>query len=97
MGGFFSTHRDNLSPATAHRRFALTLNLNEGYEGGFLRFSEYGPHLYRPGTGGAIVFSASLLHEVLEVTTGERFVLLSFLYGEESARISRRVPNSGEG
>jgi peroxiredoxin/predicted 2-oxoglutarate/Fe(II)-dependent dioxygenase YbiX len=96
-GGFFSTHRDNLSPATAHRRFALTLNLNEGYEGGYLRFPEYGPHLYRPGTGGSIVFSASLLHEVLEVTTGERFVLLSFLYGEEEARISPRVPNSGEG
>jgi len=96
-GGFFSTHRDNLSSATAHRRFALTLNLNEGYEGGYLRFPEYGPHLYRPGTGGAIVFSASLLHEVLEVTTGERFVLLSFLYGEEQARISRRVPNSGDG
>ncbi|HEX9722827.1 MAG TPA: hypothetical protein VGC53_00935, partial [Vicinamibacteria bacterium] len=30
-GGFFRAHRDNLSPATAHRRFALTLNLNEGY------------------------------------------------------------------
>jgi hypothetical protein len=29
--GFFSAHRDNLSPATAHRRFALTLNLNDGY------------------------------------------------------------------
>ena len=96
-GGFFSTHRDNLSPATAHRRFALTLNLNEGYEGGHLRFPEYGPYLYRPGTGGAIVFSASLLHEVLEITRGERFVLLSFLYGEEQSRISRPVPNSGEG
>ncbi len=96
-GGFFSTHRDNLSPATAHRRFALTLNLNEGYEGGYLRFPEYGPYLYRPGAGGAIVFSASLLHEVIEVTAGERFVLLSFLYGEEKARISPRVPNSGEG
>ena len=37
-GGFFHAHRDNMSPATAHRRFALTLNLNEGYEGGCLRF-----------------------------------------------------------
>ena len=95
-GGFFSSHRDNLSPATAHRRFALSLNLNEGYEGGHLRFPEYGPHLYRPGTGGAIVFSASLLHEVIEVTKDQRFVLLSFLYGEEEARISRRSLNSGD-
>ena len=85
-GGFFRAHRDNLSPATAHRRFALTLNLNEGYSGGHLRFPEYGSHLYRPKTGGAIVFSGSLLHEALEVTKGQRFVLLSFLFGEEDAK-----------
>ncbi len=85
-GGFFRAHRDNLSPATAHRRFALTLNLNEGYEGGHLRFPEYGPHLYRPKRGGAIVFSGSLLHEALEVTMRQRFVLLSFLFGEEDAK-----------
>lgn len=84
--GFFSAHRDNLSSRTAHRRFALSLNLNDGYEGGHLRFPEYGPYLYRPEAGGAIIFSASLLHEVLEVTKGRRFVLLSFLYGEEQAR-----------
>jgi len=43
--------------------FALTLNLNEGYEGGHLRFPEYGAYLYRPGAGGAVVFSGSHLHE----------------------------------
>lgn len=84
--GFFGAHRDNLSPATAHRRFALTLNLNEGHEGGHLRFPEYGPHLYRPGTGGAVVFSGSLLHEVTPVTKGRRFTLLSFLFGEGDVR-----------
>lgn len=82
--GFFEAHRDNLSPATAHRRFALTLNLNADYEGGELRFPEYGRERYRPGAGGALLFSGSLLHEVLPVTRGRRFVLLSFLF--ESAR-----------
>jgi predicted 2-oxoglutarate/Fe(II)-dependent dioxygenase YbiX len=84
--GFFSAHRDNLSPATAHRRFALTLNLNDGYQGGQLRFAEYGPELYRPAPGAALLFSCSHLHEVLEVTAGRRFVLLSFLFGEEAPR-----------
>jgi hypothetical protein len=84
--GFFRAHRDNLSPATAHRRFALTLNLNDGYEGGQLRFPEYGPELYRPATGAALLFSCSHLHEVLEVTAGRRFVLLSFLFGDEAPR-----------
>jgi predicted 2-oxoglutarate/Fe(II)-dependent dioxygenase YbiX/peroxiredoxin len=85
-GGFFSPHRDNLSPATAHRRFALTLNLNDGYEGGSLRFAEYCPHLYRPRPGEAIIFSGAMLHEVTPVTSGQRFTLLSFLYGEEGTR-----------
>lgn len=34
-GGYFHRHRDNSTPYTAHRQFALTLNLNTGaYEGG---------------------------------------------------------------
>ena len=84
-GGFFKAHRDNLSPTTAHRRFALTLNLNDDYVGGQLRFPEYGPHLYRPAAGAALIFSCSHLHEVLDVTAGRRFVLLSFLSGEHDA------------
>ena len=80
--GFFRAHRDNLSPATAHRRFALSLNLNEAYEGGEIAFPEYGSARYRPAAGEALLFSCSLLHEVTEVTSGERFALLSFLFGE---------------
>lgn len=85
-GGFFHAHRDNLSPSTAHRRFALTLNLNEDYEGGHLKFPEYGPHLYRPEQGNALLFSCSHLHEVTKVNKGRRFALLSFLFGEGDVR-----------
>ncbi len=81
-GGFFRAHRDNLSPTTAHRVFALTLNLNDGYTGGELRFPEYGNQLYHPDPGCALIFSCSHLHEVRDVTAGRRFVLLSFLYGD---------------
>jgi predicted 2-oxoglutarate/Fe(II)-dependent dioxygenase YbiX len=88
-GGVFRAHRDNLSPATAHRRFALSLNLNAGYEGGYLRFPEYGPHLYRPAAGGALVFACAHLYEVTEVRQGRRFVLLSFLFGEGESRPGR--------
>ncbi len=84
--GYFRAHRDNLSPSTAHRHFALSLNLNEGYEGGEISFPEYGPVRYRPATGEALVFSCSLLHEVAEVTSGERFALLSFLFGDQDVR-----------
>lgn len=87
-GGFFKAHRDNTTKGTAHRRFAMTLNLNTGeYAGGYLRFPEYSPHGYKPETGDAVIFSCSLLHEVTPVTHGQRFALLSFFYGEEDAKV----------
>ena len=86
-GGYFRPHRDNTTDGTAHRRFALSLLLSDEYEGGYLRFPEFGPHLYRPDAGGAVVFSCSLLHEATDVTAGRRFVLLSFLYGDREAKL----------
>lgn len=90
--GYFRAHRDNYSPQTLHRRFAMTLNLNsDEYEGGELRFPEYGPHRYKPAVGEAVIFSCSLLHEALDVKSGERYALLSFLYGEDGARQKRAM------
>jgi predicted 2-oxoglutarate/Fe(II)-dependent dioxygenase YbiX/peroxiredoxin len=87
-GGYFAPHRDNTTPLTKHRRYALTLNLNTGeYEGGFLRFPEYGPQLYAPPVGGAVVFCCSLLHCVLPVTRARRFVIVGFFWGEEEHKI----------
>lgn len=79
-GDHFRPHRDNTSPETADRRFAITVNLNtEEYEGGALVFPEYGSHGYRPESGGAVIFSCSLIHAALPPTKGRRFALLSFL------------------
>ena len=79
--GCFRRHRDNTSIYTAHRQFALSLNLNadDEYDGGELRFPEFGRQLYRPVAGGALVFSSSLLHEVIPVTRGRRFGVFTFL------------------
>ena len=85
-GGYFRPHRDNTTEGTAHRRFAMSLLLNDDYEGGHLRFPEHSVHQYRPKAGSAVVFSCSLLHEATDVTAGRRFVLLSFFYGEAEAR-----------
>ena len=76
---FFGPHRDNMSPRTRHRRFAISLNLNDDYEGGELRFPEYGGALYRMAAGTACVFSCSLLHEAVPVRKGQRFVLTTFM------------------
>ena len=86
-GGFFRPHRDNTVVEKAHRRFAMTLNLNsEEYEGGELSFPEYGPARYKPDTGEAAIFSCSLMHEAHDVSAGKRFVLLSFILDGQSQR-----------
>lgn len=86
--GHFRAHRDNTTFGTAHRRFAVTINLNaEEYEGGDLRFPEFGGTTYRAPTGGAVVFSCSLLHEALPVTKGKRYAFLPFLYDEKAKAI----------
>jgi predicted 2-oxoglutarate/Fe(II)-dependent dioxygenase YbiX len=87
-GGFFRPHRDNTTNGTAHRRFAVTINLNaEDYEGGDLRFPEFGSRTYRAPTGGAVVFACALLHEATPVTRGERYAFLPFLYDDAAAKV----------
>ena len=77
-----------MSSACAHRRFAVTINLNaEEFEGGELRFPEYGLQSWRAPTGGAVVFSCSLLHQALPVTAGRRYAFLPFLYDEAAAKL----------
>ena len=85
--GYFRPHRDNTTPDAAHRRFAMTLNLNTGdYAGGALKFPEFGDELYAAPRGGACVFSCSLLHEATDVVEGRRYALLTFFYGEDAVR-----------
>lgn len=86
-GGYFRPHRDNTTAGTAHRQFAVSINLNGDFEGGDLRFPEYGPRTYRPPVGGAVVFSCSLLHEATAVTRGTRYATLPFLYDEAGAAV----------
>jgi predicted 2-oxoglutarate/Fe(II)-dependent dioxygenase YbiX len=87
--GFFFPHRDDVTAGTAHRKFAVTLNLNDGFEGGDLRFPEFGRRLYRPPAGGATVFCCSLLHEATPVTGGVRYAFVPFLYDEAGARLRK--------
>jgi predicted 2-oxoglutarate/Fe(II)-dependent dioxygenase YbiX/peroxiredoxin len=86
-GGHFRPHRDNTTKGTAHRRFAVSINLNADFEGGELRFPEYGLRGYKPLPGAAVVFSCSLLHMVTPVTRGRRYAFLPFLYDDAAAQL----------
>jgi predicted 2-oxoglutarate/Fe(II)-dependent dioxygenase YbiX len=104
-GGYFKPHRDNTTKGTAHRKFAVTINLNTGdYSGGGLNFPEYGPSVYHAPRGGAVVFSCSLLHQALPILSGKRYATLPFLYDESGAAVRRensqfleRRPKGGAG
>lgn len=89
-GGHFRPHRDNTTKGTAHRRFAVSINLNAAFEGGELCFPEFGPRTFKPPPGAAVVFSCSLLHAVTKVTRGERYAFLPFLYDEAAAELRMR-------
>jgi peroxiredoxin/predicted 2-oxoglutarate/Fe(II)-dependent dioxygenase YbiX len=86
-GGHFSAHRDNTTRGTAHRRFAVSVNLNDDFDGGEVSFPEYGPRSFKAPPGGAVVFSCSLLHRVSKVTRGRRYAFLPFLYDDAAARL----------
>lgn len=89
-GGHFGPHRDNTTKGTAHRRFAVSINLNDAFEGGELSFPEYGRRAIKPSAGCAIVFSCSMLHRVSKVTSGRRYAFLPFLYDEAAANIRQQ-------
>jgi predicted 2-oxoglutarate/Fe(II)-dependent dioxygenase YbiX len=86
-GGHFRPHRDNTTKGTAHRRFAVSINLNDDFEGGEVSFPEYGPRSFKAPVGGAVVFSCSLLHAVSRVTRGQRYAFLPFVYDDAAARL----------
>lgn len=83
----FQPHRDNTTKGTAHRRFAISINLNNDFEGGEIGFPEYGLQTFKPPQGAAVVFSCSLLHTVTTMKRGNRFAFLPFLYDDEAAKI----------
>ena len=70
----------------------MSLALGSGeYEGGYLRFPEYGPRLSRAESGSAVVFSVSMLHEGTKITARRRFFLLGFFYSEAEAALRRKI------
>lgn len=101
--GAFGAHRDNRTPFTRHRRFALSLNLNSqgmDYDGGTIAFPEFGPDRYAPEAGGGAVFCCDLLHEALPVTRGRRFAIFTFLTDAEGAQAEQdmiRQRGAGQG
>ena len=46
-GGHFGPHRDDTGMSVAHRRFAVSIDLNADFDGGEISFPEYSPRTSR--------------------------------------------------
>ena len=79
--GHVRRHRDCATSETEHRRFTVSVMLNDDYQGGALKFREYSDDLYQLPRGYAVVYSSALLHEVMPVSAGTRFAIAFHLYG----------------
>jgi predicted 2-oxoglutarate/Fe(II)-dependent dioxygenase YbiX/peroxiredoxin len=86
-GGHFRPHRDNRQRSTAHRRFAVSINLNGDFDGGAVIFAEYNRCENKAPPGWGIIFPCAILHQVTRVTRGRRYAFLPFLYDEAGAKI----------
>jgi predicted 2-oxoglutarate/Fe(II)-dependent dioxygenase YbiX/peroxiredoxin len=86
-GGHFAPHRDNTVAATAHRRFAVSINLNGDFDGGGVSFPEYSPREFKPQAGGALVFSCAMMHAVSPMRRGRRMACLPFVYDDAAAAL----------
>lgn len=86
-GGHFRPHRDNTTKATAHRRFAVSINLNADFEGGEVSFPEFSRRGFKVPPGAALIFPGAILHAVAKVTQGKRYAFLPFIYDEAAAKI----------
>ena len=74
--GRFHSHRDTPQPYQ-HRKYAMSLLLNDDYEGGELYLSEYDMKI-KPKANTAIIFPGISSHQVLTVTKGSRTAIITF-------------------
>lgn len=79
-GGRFHPHRDTPHPYQ-HRRYAMSLFLNDDYEGGEFELPEYNFKV-KPKANTALIFPGISTHKVNQVTKGTRKVIITFFCSE---------------
>jgi len=86
---FRDPHRDWTRHA-CHRRMSIIIGLSDpaDYEGGEFVFAEKNIQ-YKIEKGAAVIFDSRMLHEVLPVTKGKRFVLQAFLFNDSGYKLRK--------
>jgi hypothetical protein len=77
--GCFGKHRDTIAPHV-HRRYAMTLVLNDDFESGGISFPEYSDEVIEVPKTWAVVSPGSLFHQINTIGVGRRYVVISFFF-----------------
>ena len=87
-GAISAPHRDNTTKGTAHRRFAVSINLNDEFEGGEVGFPGIRPaRATRRRPAGPWCSPARSSTRCPRSRRARRFAFLPFLYDEEAAKV----------
>jgi predicted 2-oxoglutarate/Fe(II)-dependent dioxygenase YbiX len=78
-GDYYAPHTDT-GADLLDRYFTVLCYLNDDFEGGETRFPQIG-YSVAPRRGKAVVFPATYLHQAGRVTSGEKYVIVSWLAG----------------
>jgi predicted 2-oxoglutarate/Fe(II)-dependent dioxygenase YbiX len=84
-GGHYDWHGDNEILDYKERKISVIIALNDEYEGGNTEFIwPRPPHteIIHLEPGSALVFPAFMFHRALKVTSGERWIIITFGAGE---------------
>jgi len=67
--------------------FGVVVYLNENFKGGELNYVDLGIKI-KPVKGSLIIHKSTYKHEVLKVTSGKRYCLTSFIWGNDNTKIN---------
>lgn len=89
-GESMDIHQDNVEAHDADNVFGLVLYLNDDYIGGEIYYPELGLEI-KPKANSILIHYAGLKHGVKEVTSGVRYVITSFIKGDETTSIRESI------
>jgi predicted 2-oxoglutarate/Fe(II)-dependent dioxygenase YbiX len=83
--GHYNWHRDSDKTIDNERHFSISIQLNEGYEGGELlyKLDDNVEIEFQKGLGNLYIFTSSILHCVKPVIDGERYSIVNWFGLEE--------------
>ena len=89
---FRDAHKD-WTAWSCHRRMSIIIGLSnpDDYEGGELYFKENNLK-YKIEKGTAIIFDSKLVHEVLPLSKGKRYVIQAFLFDDSGYDLRKEKP-----